>query len=390
MRSAMKRTLLSLGLVFTLLATSACRSGGGGNVRVKPGDTGNIKVGVYADLSGQTSGPGQSTKNGVELAKDEINKAGGVGGRQIELIIEDDKGLPDQAAAAAGKLINQDQVHALLGGAAAPSNLAAAPAAQEAQAPMITLSATDPKVTQAGDYIFRVAFLDSLEGEAMAKYAANNIKAKTAAILSEENSDYSRELAQSFEKNFIQLGGQIVEKQSYAPAQRDFKGQLAAVRSANPDVIYIPGHYNQAGAIAKEARELDIKAVLLGADGWNDPQLFQVGGDALDGSYITSHYSADDPTQLVRDFTSAYKKRYGNPPDPTAALAYDAMKVLADALKRAGTSDGAKLRDAIARTSKFSGVTGVITINAERNASKPTVIFKLQGGKIYPVYREEA
>jgi branched-chain amino acid transport system substrate-binding protein len=386
----MKRTLLPLGLVFALLAASACKSGGGENARPKAGDTGNIKVGVYADLSGQTNGSGQSTKNGIELAKDEINQSGGIGGRQIELIVEDDKGIPDQAAGAVAKLVGQDQVHAVVGGAAAPSGLAAAPKAQEAKVPMITLASADPKVTAAGDYIFRVAFLDSVQGEEMAKYAANNIKAKTAAILSEENSDYSRELAQSFEENFSRLGGQVTEKQSYTPADQDFKRQLTAIQSANPDVIYIPGRYNQAGVIAKEARELGLKAVLLGTDGWNDPQLFQLGGDALDGAYITSHYSADDPVQAVRDFTSAYKKRYGNAPDQTAARAYDAMKVLADALKRAGTSDAAKLRDALAQTSKFSGVTGTITINADRNASKPTVIFKLQGGKIFPVYRAES
>ncbi len=386
----MKRTLLSLGLIFTLLVASACKSDGGGNERAKPDDTGAIKVGVYADLSGQTSSVGQSTKNGIELAKDEINKAGGIGGRQIELIVEDDKGIPEQSAAAVARLIDQNQVHAVVGGAAAPSSLLAAPKAQEAKAPMITLASADPKVTAAGDYIFRVAFLDSIQGEEMAQYAVNNIKAKTAAVLSEEGSDYSRELAQSFEEDFTRLGGQVVLKQSYAPTQQDFKGQLDAVRSANPDVIYIPGRYNQAGVIAKEAKELGIKAVLLGADAWNDPQLFQLGGDALDGAYITSHYSADDPTQMIRDFTSAYKKRYGNAPDQTAARAYDAMRVLGDALKRAGTSDGAKLRDALAQTSKFSGVTGVITINAERNASKPTVIFKLQGGKIYPVYRAES
>ncbi|HKP73468.1 MAG TPA: ABC transporter substrate-binding protein [Pyrinomonadaceae bacterium] len=385
----MKRTLLSLGLVFALLAAVACKSGGG-NERPRADDTGTIKVGVYADLSGRTSGVGQSIKNGVELAADEINKAGGVSGRRIELVVEDDKGSADQSAAAVAKLVGQDQVRAVVGGAAAQSSLTAAPKAQEAKVPLITLASDDPKVTAAGDYIFRVAFLDSVQGEEMAKYAANNIKAKTAAILSEENSDYSRELAQSFEENFSRLGGQVVLKQSYAPTQQDFKGQLEAVRSANPDVIYIPGRYNEAGRIAKEARELEIKAVLLGADGWNDPQLFQLGGDALDGAYITSHYSADDPAQTVRDFTSAYKKRYGNAPDQTAARAYDAMKVLADALKRAGTSDAAKLRDAIAQTSKFPGVTGTITINAERNASKPTVIFKLQGGKIFPVYRAEA
>lgn len=388
--SAMKQTLLSLVLIFILLTTFACQRGGGNeNAARQASDTGNIKVGVYADLSGQTSGFGQSTKNGIELAKDEINKAGGIGGRQIELVIEDDKGLPDQAAAAVAKLISQNQVHAVLGEATAQSSLKAAPKAQEAKVPMINLSAAAQNVTQAGDYIFSIAVSDSVQGEQMAKYAANNIKAKTAAILFEENSDYSRGLAESFEGNFSKLGGQVTGKQSYAPTAQDFKGQLTTLNSANPEVIYIPGLYKQAGVIAKEAKELGIKAILLGADGWNDPQLFQLGGDALDGSYITGHYSADDPTQMVRDFTSAYKKSYGNPPDQAAALAYDAMKVLADALKRAGTSDGTKLRDALAQTVKLAGVTGLITINADRAPSKPTVIFKLQGGKIFPVYREE-
>ncbi|HEX8889111.1 MAG TPA: ABC transporter substrate-binding protein [Pyrinomonadaceae bacterium] len=387
----MKRTLLSLGLTLTLIATLACRSGGGGNSAgdAKPADTGNIRVGVYADLSGQTKSSGESIKNGVELAADQINQAGGIQGRKLELIVEDDKGLPDQAATAVSKLVSQNQVHAVVGEVSAQSSLTAAPKAQEAKVPMITLTTANPDLTRVGDYIFRVASPDSLQGEEMAKYAADNLKAKTAAILSEDNSDYSRALAQSFEENFVKLGGQVTEKQSYAPTDQDFKKQLEPLRSSNPDVIYIPGSYKQAGVIAKQAEELAIKSILLGADGWNDPQLFHLGGNALDGTYITSHYSADDPTQMVRDFTSAYKKRYGNAPDQTAALAYDAMKVLADAITRAGASDRAKLRDALAQTTKFSGVTGTITINAERNGSRPMVIFKLREGKIIPVYRAE-
>jgi branched-chain amino acid transport system substrate-binding protein len=383
----MKRTLLSLGVSFALLATFACQRGG--ENKGNASDTGNIRIGVYADLSGPTSGSGQSVKNGSELAREEINQAGGINGRQLELIVVDDKGLPDQAAAAVAGLISQNQVHAVLGESAAASSLAAAPNAQQAKVPMITLSSADPKITQQGDYIFRVASLDSLQGTEMGKYAANNLKAKSAAILLEEGSDYSNGLAQAFEQDFTKLGGQITAKQSYAPASQLFKEQLATISSANPDVIYIPGRSAAVGAIAKEAKGLGIKAVLLGADGWNNPQLLESGGNALDGSYLTGHFSADDPTQMVRTFTSTYKKRYGSSPDQTAALAYDATKLLADALKRAGTSGSAKLRDALAQTAKFAGVTGIITIDADRNASKPTTIFKLQGGKIFPVYRAE-
>jgi branched-chain amino acid transport system substrate-binding protein len=380
----MKRTFLSLAVSAILLITFACRKGGN---ETAP-DTGNIRIGVYADLSGQNSG--QSTRNGIELARDEINQAGGISGRQLEVIVEDDKGVPDQAIAAVDKLIAQNKVHALIGGPTVANNLAAAPKAQAARVPMITLSATDPRITQQGDYVFRVAFLDSFQGTEMGRYAANNLKAKTAAILSEWDSQYSNDLAQSFEAEFSKLGGQIASKQSYAAGTRSFKTELTGISPGNPDVIYIPGHHPDVAVIAKEVKELGIKAVLLGGDGWNDPRVLALGDKSLDGAYITSHYSADDPTQAARAFSSTYRKRYGSAPDQVAALAYDATKLLADALTRAGGTDATKVRDALAQTARFSGLTGIITFDADRNASKPAVIFKLQERKIFPVYREEA
>src|ERR671939_661135 len=326
----MRRTLLALGLIVATLLGLSCQrrdSSGGGS-----GDGSAIKVGVYLDLSGQTSSFGQSTKNGIEMARDEINKAGGIGGRQIQLVIEDDQGLPAQAATVVTKLINQDKVQALLGEVASSNSLAAAPKAQEAKVPMISPSSTNPAVTQVGDYIFRVCFIDPFQGEVMAKFAANTLKAKRAAILLDVNSDYSRGLAQFFEENFVKLGGQIVERQSYTQTDRDFKGQLTSIRQANPDVIYVPGYYGQVGVIAKQAKELAIKAPLLGGDGWDAPQLFQIGGSALNGSYMSNHYSVDDPSPATQKFVADYKSRYnGTPPDAIGALAYDAMKVLADA-----------------------------------------------------------
>ena len=380
----MKRILLSLGLIAALLFSLACeRRGGGGGTS----DTGPIRVGVYADLSGQTSSFGQSTKNGVQMAADEINKSGGINGRQIELVIEDDQGLPAQAATVVTKLINQNKVHALLGEVASSNSLAAAPTAQSAKIPMITPSSTNPKVTQVGDYIFRVCFIDPFQGEVMAKFAANTLKAKTAAIFLDTNADYSRGLAQFFEESFTRLGGKVIERQSYTQTDQDFKGQLTSIRSANPDVIFVPGYYGQVGVIAKQAKELGIKAPLLGGDGWDAPQLWQLGGANLNGSYMANHYSVDDPSPMVQKFAADYKARFNNvAPDAIAALAYDAMKVLADAIRRAGTTDGQKLRDAIAATSNFAGVTGNITINAERNAVKPAVVFELRDGKY--VYKE--
>lgn len=383
----MKRTILALFLITTLFTTLACERRGGTS---NGGDTGPILVGYYGDLSGRTSSFGQSTKNGVEMAADEINKAGGINGRQIQIITEDDQGEPNKAATVVTKLINQDKVVALLGEVASSNSLAAAPKAQEAKIPMISPSSTNPAVTQVGDYIFRVCFIDPFQGEVMAKFAANNLKAKRAAILYDFNSDYSRGLYEFFKRSFTGLGGEVVAERSYTQGDRDFSGQLTAIRAANVDVIYVPGYYGEVGVIANQTKQLGIKAPLLGGDGWDAPQLWQLGGASLNGDYISNHYSVDDPSPAIRKFVADYEARYKVLPDALAALGYDSMKVLADAINRAGGTDSAKLRDAIAATSNFPGVTGQITIDAERNAVKPAVVLKLQDSKfvyettIYP------
>jgi len=382
----MKRNLMILGLLASLVTAAACErrgpdGGAGGD------STGPIKVGIYGDLSGQTSSFGQSTKNGALMAIDEINAAGGINGRKIEWIMEDDQGQPAQAATVVTKLINQDGVHAILGEVASTNSLAAAPKAQEAKIPMITPSSTNPKVTQVGDYIFRVCFTDDFQGAVAAKFATNTLKAKKAAVLGDFNSDYSKGMTQYFEKEFLGAGGQIVERQTYTQTDSDFKGQLTAIRATSPDVIFVPGYYGQVGVIAKQAKELGIAAPLLGGDGWDGPPLWDLGGASLNGSYMVNHYSIDDPSPAIQKFVADYKQRYaGVNPDAIAALAYDAMNVLADALKRAGTTEPAKLRDAIAQTKGFSGVTGAITINESRDAVKPAVVFELRDKKF--VYKE--
>ncbi|HEV3469517.1 MAG TPA: ABC transporter substrate-binding protein [Pyrinomonadaceae bacterium] len=380
----MKRTIITLVSLALVVASSACeRRGGGGGA----GDGGPIKVGIYGDLSGQTSSFGQSTKNGALMAIEELNAAGGIGGRKIEYVIEDDQGQPAQAATVVTKLINQDRVHAILGEVASTNSLAAAPKAQEAKIPMITPSSTNPRVTQVGDYIFRVCFTDDFQGAVAAKFAANTLKAKRAAILGDFNSDYSKGMSQYFVQEFTGSGGQIVERQTYTQTDADFKGQLTAIRAANPDVIFVPGYYGQVGVIAKQAKELGIKAPLLGGDGWDAPQLWDLGGAALNGAYMVNHYSIDDPSPAIKKFVDAYRRRYGGTdPDAIAALAYDAMNVLADAIKRAGSTDPAKLRDAIAQTKGFAGVTGSISINENRDAVKPAVVFELRDRKF--IYKE--
>ncbi|MGH9904048.1 MAG: ABC transporter substrate-binding protein [Pyrinomonadaceae bacterium] len=379
----MKRTLISLLLIATFLVSFACERRGGPGAG---GETGPIVIGYYGDLTGRTSNFGVSTRNGVLMAADEINKAGGINGRQITILSEDDEGRPEKAATVVTKLIDQDRVIALLGEVASGNSLAAAPKAQSARVPMISPSSTNPAVTQVGDYIFRVCFIDPFQGEVMAKFAANTLKAKTAAIMLDFNSPYSRGLTEFFEKSFTKMGGQVVNKQSYTQGDRDYKGQLTSIRSLNPDVIYVPGYYGEVGVIAKQAKQLGIQQPLLGGDGWDAPQLWELGGDSLNGSFISNHYSVEDPSPAIQKFVGDFRGRYNVVPDALAALGYDAMRVLADALKRAGTSEGPKLRDAIAATKDFAGVTGVITINAERNAVKPAVVLKLQDGKY--VYQE--
>ncbi|HEY0171342.1 MAG TPA: ABC transporter substrate-binding protein [Pyrinomonadaceae bacterium] len=382
----MKRTLITLGLVTLLLTAFACERREVGGTGGTTDSGGAIKVGIYGDLSGQTSSFGESTRNGALMAIDEINAAGGINGRKVEFVMEDDQGQPQQASTVVTKLINQDKVVAIIGEVASSNSLAAAPRAQEAKVPMISPSSTNPKVTQVGDYIFRVCFTDDFQGAVAAKFASNTLKARKAAILGDFNSDYSKGMTQYFVQEFTGAGGQIVAQQSYTQTDADFKGQLTNIRATSPDVIFVPGYYGQVGVIAKQAKELGITAPLLGGDGWDSPKLFELGGSALDGAYMVNHYSTDDPSPAVQKFVVAYKSKYGAVPDAIAALGYDAMNVLADAIRRAGTTESAKLRDAIAQTKGFAGVTGSININESRDAVKPAVVFELRDKKL--VYKE--
>ncbi|HKY30281.1 MAG TPA: ABC transporter substrate-binding protein [Pyrinomonadaceae bacterium] len=340
-----------------------------------------INIGYFGDLSGPTFNYGQSGRNGVLMAADEINQAGGINGRKIDLIVEDDQGSPELAATLANKLARQDKVVTLIAGGASGSSLAAGPIAQSARVPMISPSGTNPAVTQIGEYIFRVCFIDPFQGEVMARFASRTLSAKKAAILVDYNSPYSRGLTEFFEMSFTKLGGQVVSKQSYTQGDSDFKGQLSSIRSAAPDVIYLPGYYSEVAGIAKQARQLGLTQPLLGGDGWDAPELWPLAGDSINGSFISNHYSVEDPSPQVQKFVHDYKLRYGNlVPDAHAALAYDAMRFLADAIQRAGTAESAKLRDALAGTKDFPGVTGIISMDSQRNAVKPAAILKLENG----------
>jgi len=350
-------------------------------------DRSTIKIGFFGDLTGPTFNFGKSAYNGVLMAADEINQYGGINGRRIDVVIEDDKGSPESAARLTAKLIDHDKVIAIIAGGTSGNSRAAAPKAQASHVPLISPSSTDPAVTQTGDYIFRACFVDSFQGEVMASFAVNTLKAQKAAILFDFNSPYGLGLTEYFKTSFTRLGGKIVAEQSYTQGDADFKGQLSTIRSAEPDVIYIPGYYGDVALIAKQARMIGLTQPLLGGDGWDAPELWQLGGDSLNGSYITTHYSIDDPSPAIEAFVNTYKQRYGNLlPDAHAALAYDATRLLFDAITRAGSTDSAKIRDALAQTKNFGGVTGIITMDGNRNAIKPAVVLKLQDVK--SIYQE--
>jgi branched-chain amino acid transport system substrate-binding protein len=347
------------------------------------GTEGEIVIGEYGSMTGAEATFGVSTHNGIMLALDEINGAGGVNGRKIRVISEDDQSKAEEAANAVTKLISQDNVIAIIGEVASSSSLAAAPICQTNKVPMITPSSTNPKVTEVGDYIFRMCFIDPYQGEAMANFLSKQAGMKKAAILIDNKSDYSTGLAAFFERTFLANGGQIVAKASYSKGDSDFRSQLTNIKSSNPEVIFVPGYYNDIGQIAIQARDLGMKQPLAGGDGWESPKLIEIGGKALEGCFYSNHYHIDDPSPAVREFVQKYEERFGAKPDSLAALGYDSTRVLAEAIKRAGTTDGEKLKGAIAETKNFAGVTGMINLGPDRNPiGKKLAVLEIKNGQL--------
>ena len=371
----MKRTpwLLSLWLC-SAVALSAGAGGGG--------DANEIVIGEFGSLTGTTATFGISTRNGIDMAIDEVNAAGGVLGRRVRVIVEDDQGRPEEAQTVVTKLIAADRVAAVLGEVASSRTLAAAPVAQQYQIPMVTPSSTNPRVTEVGDYIFRVCFIDPFQGLVMARFAYNSLGVRNVAVLRDIRNDYSVGLADVFVQNFQQLGGRILADLSYSEGDTDFSAQLTSLAAGNPEAIFIPGYYTEVGLIARQARQLGITVPLLGGDGWDSPRLTEIGGQALNNSYFSNHYSVEDPSPAIQKFVQDYRARFGATPDALAALGYDAAMILFDAMERAGTTDAPAVRDALAATTNFPGVTGTITIDENRNAVKPAVVLQVVDGQL--------
>jgi branched-chain amino acid transport system substrate-binding protein len=371
-------------LSVTILGCPPKGETGGGTAGTAGGvGTGDILIGEFGSLTGPQATFGQSTHNGIMMAMDEVNASGGINGRKIKVLTEDDQSKQEEAANAVTKLISQNSVLAVLGEVASSNSLAAAPICQSNKVPMITPSSTNPEVTKKGDYIFRVCFIDTYQGGNLADYVAQQLKMKRAAVLTDVKSDYSNGLAQFFQERFTKLGGQIVTKASYANGDADFRSQLTSVKAANPQVLFVPGYYTDIGQIAIQARDLGLTQPLVGGDGWESPKLLEIGGKALEGCFYSNHYFYGDPSPTVRNFVQKYKDRYGAVPDSLAALGYDAARVLADAMKRAKKLDGPSVRDAIAATKNFGAVTGAITMGPDRNPiGKKLVIEEIRNGQL--------
>jgi branched-chain amino acid transport system substrate-binding protein len=364
----------SLSRLLLLLAAAALR------VSAAPAQD-PVKIGEFASLTGKEAAFGQASHKGTLLAIEELNAAGGVLGRKLQLITEDNQTKAGESATIVKKLIARDKVIAILGEVASSRSLEAAPICQQAKIPMITPSSTNPKVTEMGNYIFRVCFTDPFQGTALAKFARETLNARKVAILTSVSSPYSVGLTQYFRQPFLAAGGQIVAEQKHSEGDKDFRAQLTRIRAAGPDAIFASGYYTEAALICKQARDLGINVPIFGGDGWEAPELIEIGGKAVEGTYYSTHFAPVVDTPEVQSFVAKYKARWGETPDAMAALGYDAARVLVDAIRRAGSTESAKLRDAIASTRDFRGVTGRTTLDAKRNATKPLVVLTVKNGK---------
>ena len=340
-----------------------------------------ILLGEVGSLTGSEAAFGISTRDGIAMAIDEANEAGGVKGKKLAVRVYDDQSKPEEAASAVTRLITQDKVLVILGEVASSNSLAMAPKAQEAKIPMISPSSTNPKVTEVGDYIFRVCFIDPFQGYVMARYAHDELKFKDVAILTDKKSAYSEGLTDVFKRKFAEMGGKIAVVESYAKGDTDFRAQLTNIKKLKPQGLYIPGYYQDVANIAEQAKELGLKVTMMGGDGWDSAKLFELGGSAVDGSYVSNHYSADDPSPRVQEFIKKFQARYKTTPDSLAALGYDAARVAIDAIKRATELTGPSIREQIAITKDFPGVAGTITLDEHRNPVKPAVVLKVEAGK---------
>ncbi|CUH95792.1 putative secreted protein [Propionispora sp. 2/2-37] len=384
----MKKKWLGLGLAAILSASLVAGCGGSG-----AGSDSEIKIGGNFELTGGVADYGKQTLNGMQLAIKEANDAGGVLGKKIVLVQADNKSEASEAANATTKLITQDKVAAVLGPVTSSNVIASVQIAQDNKVPLVTATGTNMKITvdDSGNvrpYIFRGCFIDPFQGIIMANFATKSLHAKTAVIYIDSSSDYSKNLAESFEENFTKNGGQIIGKEAFLQKDQDFKAALTKIKSLNADIIFIPAYYEEVGKIVKQARELGITVPLLGTDGWDNAKITEIAGAApLNNTFFSNHYSAEDKDPRVVKFVEAYKKEYNETPSAFSALGYDTALMLIDAIKRANSTEPEKIREALEQTRDLQVVTGVLTLDANHNPIKSAVVVEMKDGK--QIFREK-
>ena len=346
-----------------------------------------VKIGINYELTGNVASYGEASVNGILMAFDEINAAGGINGMKIVPVTLDNKSDPAEATALATRLMVQEGVVAALGPATSGNYMATIPVAMGNSIPIISASATaDEGVTvdasgAVNEFVFRLCFNDSFQGITMANFASNNLSAKKAVIIQDKSSDYAEGLAKNFVTTFEASGGTIVAQEGYVGKDKDFNAILTSIKNEDFDVIFLPGYYQEAGLVIKQARALGITAPILGADGFDSPVLLELAGAAaLNDVYFSNHYSSLDQDPKVQDFIAAYTKKYDVEPNAFNALGYDLGKYIADAILRANSTDPVAIKDALAATENFAGVTGTFSMGADHNPIKSIVVIGLEDG----------
>ncbi|MCC7291791.1 MAG: ABC transporter substrate-binding protein [Phycisphaerales bacterium] len=342
-----------------------------------------IKIGHLASLTGAEANFGQSADHGIAIAVDERNAAGGVLGRKVQVVTVDDQSKNQEVNNCMMKLIQQDKVCAIVGEIASGNTIAAAPAAMRFKIPLVTPGSTNPEVTRKGDYIFRICFTDDFQGKAIAGFTAKTLQAKNAAVITDQAAAYSINLSKTFKEEFEKFGGKVAIEVSYKKTDSDYNAQVNQALQSKPDVLVLTGYYTNVGNIVKVARAAGFTGPCVGGDGWDSDTLYQIGGKALDNCYFTNHYSPEDKDPRIQEFIAKYKSRFGTIPDAMAVLGYDAALVTMDAIQRAGAPEGTKIREALATTKDFKGISGSITIDKDRNAQKGIVVVGIKDAKQY-------
>lgn len=371
----MKKKLLAIIILAVMSMSVFAACGTKGNATA----AGEILIGGIGPLTGGASTYGQSVKDGAELYIKEVNAAGGIDGKKVRLIFEDDQADGTLASNAFNKLVDNDKVTAILGGVTSGATLAIANKATQSKIPMITASATEPSVTTVGgEYMFRVCYVDSFQGIALANYSFDILKNTKVAILYNVASDYSKGIADSFKASFEAKGGTVTAFLSYNEGDKDFSAQLTQIAGVEAESLLLPDYYGTVGLIAKQARNAGIEAQLLGGDGWESDELYGIGGDGVDGARYITHYFSGDAAPVVADFVKAFNTEYSKQPDGFSALSYDAMKVLLDAIDAANSTDGPAIQAEMMKM-KMDGVTGSsMTFGADRTAVKGAVILEVE------------